>query len=261
MSDNKVALDQDLLAKVRARDVYGLVAYYEGIFPQFTFPPHMIPVAMALCDLRIRKLAVIIGPGSGKSLLLSVCFPAWNLGHDLNQTNLGISASEGLIQGFVRASMELVEWSPWHKAIFPDCKPDKDAGWSAANGAYVEGRNKGNPDPSYVGAGLTSKSLTGKHAKTLILDDLHDAENSNTAEQRQKVIDKYYSQLMGRQDPQGARIILAGRRWATDDLYGHLMDTEADWVFMSLPAERKVGSDLFWDISVPDGLVCCFSET
>lgn len=195
------------------------------------------------------------------SSLLSIYYPAWILGHDSSQTILGISASEGLIQGFVQASMEIIEWAPWYKVAFPNVKPDKEAGWSPSRGMYITGRSIGIPDPSYVGVGLTSKTLTGKHAKTIIIDDLNDAENTYTAEQRKRVIEKYYSQLVGRADPGGARYIVAGRRWAMEDLIGWLMaKEEEEWVTMTLPAERKSSTRLYWDITVPDGLECCFTQ-
>lgn len=198
------------------------------------------------------------------SQLLSVCYPAWALGHDPTLTILGVSASEGLIQGFVQASMELIEGrgtGAWYPIVFPNVKPDKDSGWSPLRGAYVTGRPVGIPDPSYVGAGLTSKALTGKHAKILIFDDLHDFENSLNPEQCKKVIDKYYGQLIGRADPAGARFIVAGRRWNESDLYGHILKNEADqWVVLTLPAERRNSSRLYWNIQVPDGLECVFTE-
>lgn len=253
-------LSDEMLKIVRNPDVFGFIAFYENSFG-WKFPPHLFPVAMALCDERIKNLMIIVGPGSGKSITISVCYPAWKLGHDQTQTFLDISASEGLTQGFVQASMELIEWNPWYKIVFPNVKPDKDSGWSPLRGAYVTGRPRGIPDPSYVGAGLTSKALTGKHSKNLILDDIHDPENSGNEDQCKKVIEKFYSQLLGRADPSGARFLIAGRRWAENDLYGYLIKHEADqWVVMTLPAERKGESKLYWDIQVPDGLQCCFTD-
>ncbi len=219
----------------------------------------MLPVAKALADERIDRLLIILGPGSGKSLAMSVIYPTWALGIDPTYTIAGVSASEGLVKGFQRAAMEIVEHSPAYRSVFPKVRPDKDGGWSNERGMFVTGRRPGNPDPSYAAYGFSSKELVGKHAKILLLDDLHDRENSATSGQREKVRDGYFNTLMGRADPSGARIIVAGRRWAIDDLYGELIKL-GEFVVLQLPAEREGSTLLYWDVLVPEGLECVFTE-
>ena len=241
----------------------GLITFYNTIyFDRGIFlPPHLYDVARALMDERIRKLMILIGPGGGKSMLLSVCYPAFRLGNDPTTTILGISAGEALMQGFQKAVMEFVKNSEIWKLAFPSVRPDEEAGWSTERGMYVTGRNPGDPDASYFAAGLTSSALTGKHARQLIIDDIHNAENAASAEACGKVIAKYYDTIIGRADPRGARFIMAGRRWSQDDIYAHLMAEQAhEWVIMSLPAEREGSGQLYWDIQMPDGFVCCFND-
>ena len=251
------------LAKCREFCGDGLSNCYNAIYHRrgMKLPPHLRHVAVALMDERIKKLGVIIGPGSGKSSLISILYPAIKIGHDPAHTIIGISAAESLIQGFMRGFGEIVEWSPEYHDIFPGVRPEKGTGWSSERGYNVTGHDAGNPDASYWGAGLDSSTLTGKHARTLILDDIHNEENSKTADACIGVRQKYYKQLIGRADPIGARFILAGRRWSEDDIYGHLMDKgDHEWVFMTLPAERYETNELWWDVQVPEGLVCCFTE-
>lgn len=242
----------------------GLAQFYNLMFMDrnIKLPPHLRPVVMALMDQRITKLIIIIGPGSGKSMLLSVTFPAFVLGQDPTQTILAVSAGEGLMQGFMSSVMEWIEHSAMWKLLFPKVKPDKTKGWSKEVGMFVTGRNPGDPDASFFAAGLSSKVLTGKHAKILIFDDLHDQENSNSVDACMKVRDSYYRQLLGRADPQGARFIFAGRRWHEEDIYGHLKAT-GEYVVMHLLAvqDDKNSEDLCWDITIPDGLVCCLNES
>ena len=243
------------------KSALGLITYYNSIFADrgFVLPPHLVDVARALADDRIRKLMIIIGPGSGKSLMLSVCYPSWLLGIESSQTILGVSAGEALIQGFMSAVMQIIEWSPIYHGIFPKTRPDKSTGWSTERGLFVTGHMPGDPDASYFASGLESSSITGKHGRTLILDDLHNKQNSASTDQCLKVVDAYYNTLIGRADPRGARFIVAGRRWNTEDIYGHLRD-EGDFVTMVLPAERQESKELWWDITVPDGLECVFTE-
>ena len=225
----------------------------------FTFAPHLEPIAYGLMDDRIPKLMVIIGPGAGKSLCLSTVYPAFRLGCDPTTTIVGVSAGEKLIQGFMSAVMEWVEHSEQWKLLFPNVRPNKDLKWSTESGMFVTGHDKGDADASYFAAGLTSTKLPGVHARLMLLDDIHNEENSSSEEQCLKVRDTYYRTILGRADPRGARFILAGRRWHTEDLYGHLQKSE-DWVVMTLPAERPGSTELYWDVHIPDGLVCCFND-
>lgn len=256
----KVRIDNFDIQEARNPTGMGLAAYYNAIFADrgWRLPKHLMPVCNALADERIEKLMLILGPGSGKSQLISVAYPTWRLGLDPTMTIIGVSGAEGLINGFMSAAMEIIEQSSTYRTIFPRTVPDKNAGWSLERGLYVSGRKPGIPDASFWGAGLTSKTLAGKHARTMILDDLHTDINSQTVDQCLKVRDVYYNTLVGRADPFGCRFVLAGRRWHEEDLYGHLMQNE-DWVTMVLPAIRDNEERLFYDVYIPDGVECCFN--
>lgn len=237
------------------------MAYYEWVSAAqgFKVPKHLLPVIYGLCDTRIRKLMLIVGPGSGKSQMLSVIYPSWVIGHNPQETVLAVSAAEHLAQGFLSAVMDIVQFNEAFRELFPTVTPDKEAGWSTVAGAYVKGRIIGIPDASFWAAGLASKAIVGKHATTIILDDLHSGENSANEELCKGVINRYYDTLLGRADPRGARFVLAGRRWHESDIYGHLQNSE-EWVVMTLPAERKGANLLYHDIYVPDGMECVFTD-
>jgi hypothetical protein len=164
------------------------------------------------------------------------------------------------MQGFQSAVMELIRFSPVWAQIFPEVEPDMGRGWSATAGIFVTGRKPGNPDANYLAAGIDSKFLTGKHAKLLVIDDLHNEENSSTADQCEKVASKYAKTLVGRADPMGARFLMAGRRWHVDDIYGQLKQPGTDWVVIEIPHERKGIKTLYADVFVPDGLKCVFND-
>lgn len=247
----------------------GLITFYEmmNLSVGFKMPKHMIPVCQALTDDRIKKLVVIIGPGSGKSYLISVSFVAYLLGCRPSYTIVGISAGEALMQGFQGAVMDWIEFSDAWKMMFPKVRPDKNLGWSTESGMFVTGHRSGDPDASYIGLGISSKRLTGVHGRIILSDDLHDKENSMSEDSCLRVRETYYKQIMGRADPQGCRYITVGRRWHQADIYGHLMDTN-EYVVMKLSAirndkdlVRRGGKKwLYWDVTIPDGLVCCFNE-
>lgn len=237
-----------------------LHAFYEKIFAEHGWKllPFLLPFCIGFCDTRINKLMFIVGPGVGKSQFLSVCIPAWLIGHDPNSTILGISGGEALMQGFQEAVAELIQYSPAWNQVFPGIRPDKQRGWSTTGGIFVTGRRPGIPDASYLACGIDSKYLTGKHGKLILIDDLHNEENSSTADQCERVVQKYAKTIVGRADPMGARFIMAGRRWHENDIYGQLKGT--DWVVIEVPHERPGVTKLYADIYVPEGLECVFTD-
>lgn len=238
-----------------------LELYYNLIFSGdgFSLADHLRPIAWALGDKNINRLMVIISPGSGKSNLVDIAFPTWELGLDNNQTIIAVSAGEGLVRDFLQASMGVIE-SKIYKDIYPNSIPDKNKGWSKATGIFLQ-RSTSVASPSYIVAGVESRIITGKHGSILIGDDLHDENNTQTVELVDKLENWYYRTFLGRQNPEGARIILVGRRWLTSDVYGRLKDSE-NWLVMTLPVlQDTIDSDeLFYDVTIPPNLSCVFNN-
>lgn len=203
---------------------------------------------------------------TGKSVLLCSVYPTWRLGIDPTLTILSVSAGEKLPQGFMAASMQIIQHDPVFKRQFPNVKPAPDLGWSIQRGLFVTGHHPSDSDASYISVGLSSKALTGLHARLHIYDDLHDRENSQTPDGRAGVKAVYYDTLLGRADPRGCRRIAAGRWWAPDDLYQEWIES-GDWVVLQLPATRKGEARLWYDVFVPrtepggPPISCVYSET
>lgn len=244
----------------------GLHEFYDSIYAArgMSVASHHIPIIEGLEDERIRRFMVIIGPGSGKSTITTQAYPLWKIGRNPATTVVAVSGGEGLVQGFQQGMMEIIQSSDKWKYFFPDVEPDTKRGWSMQNGIFVTGRPPGDPDANMFSAGLTSQKLTGVHGREIIMDDLHNDENSATPEQCLKVRQKYYSLLLGRGDPRSARYILTGRRYNKEDIYGALISS-GNWVVLRLPAERPNSFELWVDVLVPkmaDGspMPCVFSE-
>lgn len=255
-------VNPDELAEIcRDWTPYSLATFYEWVFADqgFKLPAHFWPVCLALTDMRVRNLQLIIGPGCGKSQMLSVIYPAWLIGHDPAQTILGISGGEKLMQGFQQAVMRIIESSPAFLSSYPKIQPDKGSGWSSERGLFVTGHPPGIPDANYLATGVDSLHLTGRHARTLIIDDLHNKENSSTADACAKVKESYFNTILGRADPMGARFIVAGRRWSTEDIYGSLIESES-FVTLRLPFIRDGAKQLYYDVYVPDDVDCVFTD-
>jgi hypothetical protein len=239
----------------------GLAAFYNLLYrPRgFGLAPHHYPVVMGLEDKRIDSLFLLAPPGTGKSNLLDIAYPLWEIGHNPALTVQSISAGEALPQGFMNAVMQIVQHDKNFLELFPDVRPDSQQGWSVGRGLFVTGHPASDPDPSYKAFGIASKALTGGHCRLQILDDLHDRENASTAESRQVIKNTYYDTIMGRADPRGCRRVAAGRWWAPDDVYQEWR-ASGDWVVLELPAVRSGSVRLWYDVYVPRGLQCVYSE-
>lgn len=238
----------------------GLAAWYNELYaPRFALAPHHYPIILGLEDPCIDNLFILGPPGTGKSVLLQNALATWELGHDPTLTILSVSAGEKLPQGFMSSTMQVIQHHPKWKEYFPDVRPAPDLGWSISRGLFVSGHPAEDPDASFISVGLQSKALTGLHARMHIYDDIHDRENANTTEGRATVRQTYYDTLMGRADPRGCRKVAAGRWWAEDDLYQEWIKG-GDWVVLELPATRPGQHRLWYDVYVPQGLECVYTD-
>lgn len=239
-----------------------LAAWYNTINASrgFSLAPHHYPVIAGLEDPRIGSFLVLCPPGTGKSGIISSVYPVWELGHDPTLTIMAVSAGEKLPQGFMSAAAQIIQHDKKWQELFPEVRPSPELGWSKSNGLFVTGHHPSDPDASFISIGLASKALTGLHARLHIYDDIHDRENSSTAEGRAQVVRTYYDTLLGRADPRGCRRVAVGRWWAEDDVYQEWINS-GDWVVMQLPASREGQVRLWYDVYVPHGLECVFTET
>src|SRR5258708_19693442 len=67
---------------------------------------------------RIRRLIINLPPRHLKSLLASIAFPAWCLGHDPSAQILCVSYAQELADKLARDCRSIMT-SPWYRQIFP----------------------------------------------------------------------------------------------------------------------------------------------
>jgi predicted phage terminase large subunit-like protein len=251
---------EDIVTLPYVHDGKHLELFYNLIYNEMgiSLPDHLRPVVAAMGDKNIRYLMVIISPGSGKSYLTGIAYPLWELGMDPNLTIMGISSGADLMVSWLQSSMNIIENNKIYHELFPHIVPDKNQGWSTTRGAFIKRTVTGEPSPSYLATGIGSKSITGQHAKLILMDDIHDSENSANSDQIAKVEEFFYKTIIGRQHPMGSRMIMIGRRWASDDLYGRLRSS-GDWLVMTLANFRET-AELYYDVRIPAGLPCIFNQ-
>jgi hypothetical protein len=82
---------------------------------------HVEVIAAKLTEVRqskVRRLIINLPPRHLKSLLASIAFPAWCLGHDPSAQILCVSYAEALSNKLARDCRSIM-MSPWYRRIFP----------------------------------------------------------------------------------------------------------------------------------------------
>lgn len=183
----------------------------------------------------IKRLLVMMPPGSAKSTYCSKLFPAWFLARNPGKSIVSASHTSLLAERWGRWVRNSV--SEFHKILRLELSSDSSAAgrWSLQNGSEFLA----------VGAG---GGVTGFRADLAILDDVvRGREDAESELIRSKTWEWYRSDLCTRLRPGGA-IVAIGTRWHTDDLLGRLlteMETGGEkWTVISLPAQAIEGDPL-----------------
>ncbi len=169
------------------------------------------------------RLMLLMPPRHGKSEIASKTFPAWHLGRYPDHEIIACSYNVGLAMGFSRKVQQLFD-DPAYQSVF---EARLNPNHRAAEEWGVHGRLGG-----YVAAGVGG-GITGKGAHVLIIDDpIKNAEEADSADNREKLWDWYGSTAYTRLAP-GAGVLVVQTWWHDDDLAGKLQmamaaDPDAD---------------------------------
>ncbi len=174
------------------------------------------------------RLMILMPPRHGKSQIASKMLPPWTLGHYPYFEIIACSYNVSLALEFSREARSIVR-SDRFETLFPKTRIDDSAqGAEAWKLLSPSGVGAG----GYVAAGIGGP-ITGKGAHILIIDDpIKNAEEAESAEQRQKIWDWYRSTAYTRLAP-GGGVLVIQTWWHDDDLAGRLQeemkaDPEAD---------------------------------
>src|ERR1700704_2942536 len=115
----------------------------------------------AVHDGQTRRLIINVPPRHLKSLIGSVAYPAWCLGHDPSATIMCVSYAQDLSEKLARDCRSIM-MSDWYQKVFPDTrlssqKPALQELITTAGG--------------YRLASSVGGVLTGRGARTIIIDD------------------------------------------------------------------------------------------
>jgi len=203
---------------------------FSELNPQAAFAPnwHLEVIAAKLTAVRegkIRRLIINVAPRSLKSLLASIAFPAWCLGHDPSAQILCVSYAQDLTDKLARDCRAIL-MSPWYGQIFPT----RLAPHRQAVQEFITTRQ------GYRLATSTGGVLTGRGADIILIDDPLKPEEALSDAQRKAANEWYDHTLYSRlNDKRHGAIVIIMQRLHEDDLVGHVLAQEG-WEILSFPA-------------------------
>jgi predicted phage terminase large subunit-like protein len=189
---------------------------------------HLEVIAAKLMEVRqgrIKRLIINLPPRHLKSLMASISFPAWCLGHDPSAQILCVSYAQDLADKLARDCRSIM-MSQWYRQIFAT----RVAAQRQAVEEFVTTRQ------GYRLATSTGGVLTGRGADIIIIDDPLKPEEALSQAQRKAANEWFDHTLYSRlNDKRDGAIVVGMQRLHEDDLVGHVLAQEP-WEVLSFPA-------------------------
>jgi predicted phage terminase large subunit-like protein len=189
---------------------------------------HLEVIAAKLTAVRngeIKRLIINLPPRSLKSLMASIAFPAWCLGHDPSAQLLCVSYAQDLADKLARDCRSIMI-SPWYRQIFAA----RLAPHRQAVREFITTLQR------YRLATSTGGVLTGRGADIILIDDPLKPEEALSEAQRQAANEWFSHTLYSRlNDKRSGAIVVIMQRLHEDDLVGHVLEQEP-WEVVRFPA-------------------------
>lgn len=200
-------------------------------FPMIAICEHLEAIERG----EIKRLIINVPPGSSKSLITNVFYPAWVWG-PLRQPEmrfLTAAYSQGLTERDNERMRQLVN-SDLYKAMWGN--------------VFIPGDNKVKFQNNRLGFKLASSiggTITGERADRVILDDpnsVHEAESQTVRENTNRWLHETMPTRLN--NPVESAIIVIQQRTHAEDATGTLLDPERggdEWVHLMIPARYDPG--------------------
>lgn len=184
----------------------------------------------------LRRLAIALPPRSLKSIIVSVAYPAWLLGHDPTTKIICASYGQQLADNLARDCRQVMR-SDWYRALFPETRLSSDR----QSVGFFETTAGGSRHSTSVGG-----VLTGFGANVVIVDDPTKPEEAFSDLERAKANAWANHSLFTRlNDKAKGAIILVMQRLHEADMIGH-MQTLGEIKLVSFPAIAQCNEELEW---------------
>jgi predicted phage terminase large subunit-like protein len=194
----------------------------------------------AICDHleavtwgRINRLCINVPPGSSKSLLVSVLWPAWEWGPCglRSMRYLNTAFNDGPVKRDTRKCRDLI-LSEWYKTLWPDVRLTRAGETSFAN------------TDTGTREGVPFGSLTSQRGDRLIIDDPHSTETAESEAERNNTTRKFREGALDRlNDLEKSAIVVIMQRLHMDDVTGVIESLpELGFVHLIIPMRYEVAA-------------------
>ena len=189
----------------------------------------------AVVDGDIKRLIINVPPRHSKSISVAVALPAWTWTRDPAKKFLFASYSASLSIRDSTKCRRLID-SPWYQAHFGDK-------------FHLSGdmNQKSRFENSHNGYRLSTSvagSLTGEGGDIIVLDDVHNVVEADSAKVREGVLDWWDQAMQTRlNDPRLGAFVVIQQRVNERDITGHILANELgdEWDHLMLPARYEIG--------------------
>ena len=190
---------------------------------------HAIAYHLELVRLgKIKRLIINVPPRSLKSIICSISFPAFLMGHDPTKRIICISYGTDLAIKLGNDFREVMS-SQVYQRLFPQTKISRLKNTETEFATTQRG---------YRISTSIDGGLTGRGADAIILDDPIKPIDALRDRVRERVNNAFANTIVSRlDDKQNGAIIIVMQRLHEDDLVGRLLrDQPGEWTVLSLPS-------------------------
>jgi predicted phage terminase large subunit-like protein len=191
---------------------------------------HIEAIAYALEQVRlgkIRRLIINVQPRSLKSIMTSVAWPAYILGHDPTKRIVAISYGSDLAITFSNNFRQILSATRFQR-LFPGTQISR-----VKNTEFEVATTRN----GYRLATSIDGALTGRGGDIIIVDDPLKPNDALSDSKREWVNHWFSNTLVSRLDDKvNGAIVIVMQRLHPDDLTGMLLRTSDEWTLLNLPA-------------------------
>ena len=183
----------------------------------------------AVADGRITRLLINIPPGTAKSTIVGVLFPAWLWTRDPTKRIISASHSLNLATRDSRKTRDLI-MSEWYQRLWPTPLTHDENKKTA-----FENTSKG------ARGAMAFTSMTGSRGNIVIIDDPHSVKGAKSAADRISVVETFLEAVPNRiNDPKLDAIIVVMQRLHEEDVSGAILDRpDLGYEHLCIPMEAE----------------------
>jgi hypothetical protein len=181
-------------------------------------------------DPKAYDLIINVPPGSTKSTVATIMFPAWLWANDPTLRVISNSYSTDLSEDHSSKSRDIV-LSPKYRLFFPDVVIRHDSSGKSKYDTTRGGERR---------ATSTSAGITGKHAHVIINDDPIDPRQAESEAYRKVAIERTKTLSSRKVDKRNTPVITIMQRLHEQDITGYLLSQKSGKIrHICLPAEES----------------------